>query len=60
MALFTTGTLIAGFAGSFSILLTGRMVQASGAAIMMPLLMNVMLTSFPPEKRGSAMGLLVL
>ncbi|ODJ53761.1 MFS transporter [Brochothrix thermosphacta] len=57
MALFTTGTLIAGFAGSFSILLTGRMVQASGAAIMMPLLMNVMLTSFPPEKRGSAMGL---
>jgi EmrB/QacA subfamily drug resistance transporter len=33
------------------------MVQASGSAIMMPLLMNVMLTSFPPEKRGGAMGL---
>src|SRR5690625_171868 len=40
----------------FPILLTGRMVQASGSAIMMPLLMNVMLVSFPVSKRGSAMG----
>ena len=33
------------------------MVQAAGSAIMMPLLMNVLLTAFPVEKRGSAMGL---
>ena len=32
------------------------MIQASGSAIMMPLLMNVMLVSFPVEKRGAAMG----
>jgi EmrB/QacA subfamily drug resistance transporter len=32
------------------------MIQAAGSAIMMPLLMNVMLVSFPIEKRGSAMG----
>ncbi|MDQ1145790.1 EmrB/QacA subfamily drug resistance transporter [Bacillus sp. SORGH_AS 510] len=31
--------------------------MASGSAIMMPLLMNVMLTSFPVEKRGMAMGI---
>ncbi|RDW17351.1 MFS transporter [Oceanobacillus arenosus] len=56
MSLFTLGTIIAGFAGFFPILLVGRMVQASGSAIMMPLLMNVMLVSFPVAKRGTAMG----
>lgn len=57
MALFSIGTLIGGFAPSFSVLLIARMVQASGAAIIMPLLMNVLFTTFPPEKRGSAMGM---
>ncbi|CAH0345426.1 DHA2 family efflux MFS transporter permease subunit [Bacillus sp. CECT 9360] len=56
MILFTVGTIIAGVAHAFPVLLTGRMVQASGSAIMMPLLMNVMLVSFPIEKRGAAMG----
>ncbi|AGK55350.1 DHA2 family efflux MFS transporter permease subunit [Bacillus sp. 1NLA3E] len=57
LSLFTIGTIIAGFATTFPVLLSARMVQASGSAIMMPLLMNVMLTSFPIEKRGAAMGL---
>ncbi|WP_054957535.1 DHA2 family efflux MFS transporter permease subunit [Paenibacillus dakarensis] len=57
ITLFTLGTILGGFAPSFTVLLLGRMVQASGAAIMMPLLMNVMLTSFPVEKRGGAMGM---
>ncbi|PLT31281.1 DHA2 family efflux MFS transporter permease subunit [Peribacillus deserti] len=56
MGLFTAGTILAGFAHVFPMLLAGRMVQASGSAILMPLLMNVMLTSFPIEKRGAAMG----
>ena len=56
MALFTIGSLIAGIAHIFPILLAGRMLQASASAILMPLLMNVMLTSFPVEKRGAAMG----
>lgn len=60
MILFTIGTVFSGFAPSFAILLMGRMIQASGSAIMMPLLMNVLLTSFPIEKRGSAMGVLGL
>lgn len=57
MFLFAAGTILAGFAHVFSLLLIGRMVQAAGSAILMPLLMNVMLTSFPIEKRGSAMGM---
>lgn len=56
MGLFTVGTILAGFAHIFGLLLAGRMIQASGSAIMMPLLMNVMLVSFPVEKRGTAMG----
>ena len=49
MGLFTTGTTLAGFANMFPILLAGRMIQASGSAIMMPLLMNVMLTGEHPS-----------
>ncbi|TDL75568.1 DHA2 family efflux MFS transporter permease subunit [Neobacillus sp. YX16] len=56
MGLFTAGTILAGMAHVFPVLLTGRMTQAAGSAIMMPLLMNVMLVSFPIEKRGAAMG----
>ncbi|MGE8207495.1 DHA2 family efflux MFS transporter permease subunit [Heyndrickxia sp. NPDC080065] len=56
MAFFTLGTILAGFAHVFPLLLAGRMIQAAGSAIMMPLLMNVMLVSFPVEKRGAAMG----
>ena len=57
MAFFTIGSILAGFAHAFPLLLAGRMIQASGSAIIMPLLMNVMLTSFPVEKRGAAMGI---
>ncbi len=57
MSIFTIGTIMAGFAPNFGMLLAGRMVQAAGAASMSPLLMNVMLTSFPKEKRGAAMGI---
>lgn len=57
MLLFTIGTVTAGAATVFPVLLGGRMIQAAGSAIMMPLLMNVLLTAFPVEKRGSAMGL---
>lgn len=56
ISLFTIGTIVAGYAPVFSVLLAGRMLQASGSAIMMPLLMNVMLVSFPVERRGAAMG----
>lgn len=56
MSLFAAGTLLAAIAPAFSVLLIGRMIQASGAALMMPLLMNVMLAAFPVEKRGQAMG----
>lgn len=57
MVFFTLGTLIAGWSGGFEVLLGARVLQATGAAILMPLFMNFMFTSFPPENRGKAMGL---
>ncbi|MGO2658221.1 MDR family MFS transporter [Mycetocola reblochoni] len=56
MSLFTTGTLIAGLSSAFAPLLLGRIVQASGTAIMMPLLMTTILTIVPPASRGRIMG----
>lgn len=60
LGLFLAGTVIAGFSPTFGVLIAGRMTQAAGSAILMPLLMNVMITSFPPEKRGTAMGVFSL
>ncbi|MEK3889096.1 DHA2 family efflux MFS transporter permease subunit [Bacillus sp. FSL K6-3431] len=56
MILFSSGTLLAMVAPAFGVLVAARMIQACGSAIMMPLLMNVMLTAFPVERRGTAMG----
>lgn len=56
MSLFTIGTVLASISPTFAVLLIARLIQAAGSAVMMPLLMNVMLTAFPIEKRGTAMG----
>ena len=56
MSLFSLGTAIAAIAPSFEILLAGRVVQASGTAIMMPLLMTTVMTLVPPHERGKTMG----
>ncbi|MDQ4138748.1 MAG: DHA2 family efflux MFS transporter permease subunit [Actinomycetota bacterium] len=56
MGLFTAGTLICATAPGFEILLVGRVVQASGTAIMMPLLMTTVLNLVPPAGRGVVMG----
>ncbi|WP_155287580.1 MDR family MFS transporter [Lacticaseibacillus zhaodongensis] len=57
MTTFGIGTLVAYVAGNFGTLLAGRLIQAVGVGITMPLLQNVMLGMFPPEKRGAAMGI---
>ncbi len=56
MGLFSAGTLIALIAPGFEVLLVGRVVQASGTAIMMPLLMTTLMTVVPPHLRGRMMG----
>jgi EmrB/QacA subfamily drug resistance transporter len=56
--LFTIGSLICSLSANFSMLMAGRVVQACGAGIIMPLMMTVFFALFPPEKRGKAMGLM--
>lgn len=56
MALFSSGTLIAALAPVFGVLVFGRIIQATGTAIMMPLLMTTVLDIVPPAKRGVMMG----
>ena len=56
MALFSLGTLVAALAPGFGTLLTGRVLQASGTAVMMPLLMTTVLNSVPAHRRGAMMG----
>ena len=56
MSLFGLGSLMAGIATNFGILLGGRLVQAGGAGILMPMTMTVLMLTFPVDKRGSAMG----
>lgn len=56
MSTFLIGTIICFVAQDFGMLLTGRLVQAAGVGVSMPLLQTIMLSIFPPEKRGAAMG----
>jgi EmrB/QacA subfamily drug resistance transporter len=57
ISIFGLGTLIGAVAPSFTVLLVARIIQAVGAGILMPLMQTVMLTIYPPEKRGAAMGM---
>ncbi len=56
MILFSAGTLICLVAPGFPALLVGRVVQASGTGIMMPLLMTTMMNVVPAHLRGRMMG----
>ena len=56
MGLFSTGTLLAALSPGFWLLLPARVVQASGTAMMLPLLMTTILTLVPAERRGRVMG----
>ncbi len=56
MGLFSSGTLLAALAPGFAVLLAARVVQASGTAIMLPLLMTTVMTLVPPARRGAVMG----
>jgi DHA2 family lincomycin resistance protein-like MFS transporter len=56
MSLFSLGTLVATLAPNLEVLVLARIIQASGTAIMMPLLMTTAMTLAPPQTRGKTMG----
>ncbi len=58
MSLFLAGTALAAAAPGFEVLLAARVVQASGTAVMLPLLMTTVMTLEPPATRGRRMGMI--
>src|SRR3954467_8012879 len=56
MATFCTGTLLAAAAWTFPVLVVARVIQASGTAVMMPLLMTTLMSVVPEHDRGRVMG----
>ena len=56
MSLFCVGTLVSALAPGFAVLLAGRIVQACGTAVMVPLLMTTVMKLIPAERRGQTMG----
>ncbi|MEV0295226.1 DHA2 family efflux MFS transporter permease subunit [Nocardia sp. NPDC050710] len=57
LAVFTGASLWCGLSGSVEMLIAARGVQGLGAALMTPQTMAVITRTFPPDRRGAAMGL---
>ncbi|MUK87758.1 DHA2 family efflux MFS transporter permease subunit [Ornithinibacillus sp. L9] len=56
MTIFLIGTTIAACAINFPMLLVGRMIQAVGTGLLIPVIMNTLLLLYRPEVRGKIMG----
>lgn len=58
--LFLCGTLLDAVAGSFPLLLLGRLLQGAGTGIGLPLMFNLVLDQAPLDKIGTMMGAAML
>lgn len=56
VALFAAGSVVCALAGGFVLLLLGRVMEAVSAGIMLPLMQTTAMTSFPPGRQATAMG----
>ena len=56
VSLFSAGTALAIVSQSLPLIIVARVIQASGTAVMMPLLMTTVMTLVAPENRGKMMG----
>lgn len=55
-----SGALFAALSFSFSMLMVGRVIQAVGTGVLLPVMLSVVLLIFPIHKRGMVMGLMGL
>ncbi|GGF25227.1 multidrug MFS transporter [Halobacillus andaensis] len=60
MTVFTLGTIICALAPTFTVLLAGRLIQAVGTGLLIPIIFNTFLLIFPPARRGAVMGMIGL
>lgn len=54
--IFTLSSAMCGAATSLGMLILARILQGAGGGALQPIAQSVLLESFPPEKRGSAMA----
>jgi EmrB/QacA subfamily drug resistance transporter len=57
LATFTLASALCAAAPSVGALVAARVLQAAGAAVLMPASLGLLLPEFPPAKRGLALGL---
>ena len=57
LATFMVGTLLCAVAPNFMLLLGGRILQSAGSGVLLPLVAVVPMLVYPPDKRGTAMGM---
>ncbi|MDR0921935.1 MAG: DHA2 family efflux MFS transporter permease subunit [Lactobacillales bacterium] len=57
---FIVGAVMSAVAMNFTVLFIGRLIQGIAVGILLPLIFVVLLSVYPMEKRGSAMGLVGL
>jgi EmrB/QacA subfamily drug resistance transporter len=59
LAIFTASSLACGLATGASFLIGARVVQGVGAALMNPATLSIIVATFPPRQRGTAIGIWV-
>jgi MFS transporter, DHA2 family, methylenomycin A resistance protein len=57
LSLFAGGAVIGALAQSFGVLIVSRLVQGLGAGLVSPASLAGAVSGYPPERRGSALGL---
>lgn len=57
---FLIGTVVAALSPTFAVMLVGRVLQAVGTALVLPLQMTVVMTVVPPQRRGTVMGIIAV
>jgi MFS transporter, DHA2 family, multidrug resistance protein len=60
ISVFTLASFVCGAAQTLGMILLARAVQGAGGGALQPLSQSILLESFPPEKRGSAMAVFAL
>src|SRR5438876_6013430 len=59
LVIFALSSLACGFAGDATTLISARVVQGVGAALMNPATLSIITVTFPPRQRGTAIGIWV-
>jgi len=59
LAIFTASSLACGLATGAAFLIGARVVQGVGAALMNPATLSIIVATFPPRQRGTAIGIWV-